>query len=120
MNIIADIIIVIFIIIMVIIIIWLLYHHHHYHFHYYHFFFIIILVWRIWIRYHNQGSNYYVILKHSHSSAEQLSFLNSCAFPTFPFSILTLLVTPWEAFLCFNPYPRDYYHIYMTPSSIFI
>ena len=94
-------------------------HHHHYHFHYYYFF-IIILVWRICIRHHNQSSNYYVILKHLHSSAEQLPLLNPCAFPTFPFSILTLLVTPWQAFLCFHPYPWDYYNNYMTPSLIFI
>ena len=128
-NIIDDIIIVIFIFIIIIIIIWLLchrphhhhhhHHHHHYHFHYYYFF-IITLVWCICIRLHNQSSNYYVILKHLHSSAEQPSFFNLCAFPTFLFSLLTLLVTPWQAFPCFHPYPRDYYNNYMTPFLLFV
>ena len=36
----------------------------------------------------------YVILKHLHSLAEQLSFLNPCIFPTFPFSVLTIRVAP--------------------------
>ena len=92
----------IFIFIIVVIIIWLLYHHRHYHhhYHYYYYYFIviltiIILVWRICIFHHNQSSNFYVLLKHLHFSAEQLSFLNPCIFPTFSFSILTIRVVPW-------------------------
>ena len=100
----------IFIFIIVVIIIWLLYHHrhhhhhhhHHHHQHHYHHYYyfiiilaIIILVWRICIFHHNQSSNFYVLLKHLHFSAEQLSFLNPCIFPTFPFSILTIRVVPW-------------------------
>ena len=92
----------IFIFIIVVIIIWLLYHHrhhHHHHYHYYYYFIIIlaiiILVWRICIFHHNQSSNFYVLLKHLHFSAEQLSFLNPGIFPTFPFSILTIRVVPW-------------------------
>ena len=44
---------------------------------------------------HNQSSNFYVILKHLHFSAEQRSFLNPCIFPTFPFSIFTIRLVPW-------------------------
>ena len=36
----------------------------------------------------------YVILKHLHSLAEQLSFLNRGIFPTFPFAVLTIRVAP--------------------------
>ena len=36
----------------------------------------------------------YVILKRLHSLAEQISFLNPCIFPTFPFSVLTIRVAP--------------------------
>ena len=74
-------------------------HHHHHHHHYYYNFIIILaiitLVWRICILHHNQSLNFYVILKHLHFWAEQLSFLNPCIFPTFPFSILTIQVVPW-------------------------
>ena len=82
-----------FIFIIVIIIIWLLYHHHHHHhYHYYYYFIfilaIIILVWRNCILHHYQSSNFYVILDHLHFSAEQLSLLNPCIFPTFPFFLI--------------------------------
>ena len=90
---------------------YFVYHHHHHHHHYHHYYYnfiiilaIITLVWRICILHHNQSLNVYVILKHLHFWAEQLSLLNPCIFPTFPFSILTIQVVPWGTTIIWQLY----------------